>query len=308
MKLNSAVILLLMLGMLSCGDEQEKISPTTGTSGIESELDLILLFKSGFDEGTIAELEVTQTRAKDITGKDMVSGYDWETDLEGNKRDFFMNYVDGTNGNDPEMLGVLIDKDPDDPNNNVLYSWQNDSEWQDGGYWSRVQARMNNCDFSEVLCKFRIRFDEDIAVLNNTDWWTWFSIYSINPLQDDDFSLSVRLNKEDKDVLKWGVYRKNKTEGPTHYRSEVPVNFDKWTQVEFYTKAGDDDKGRLALYVDGQLLFDEIAATSYPNDVWENIRLLKVYGNIMDIITDPEYGNKPAVKVWFDDLEIWVNQ
>ncbi len=261
------------------------------------------IFASGFEPGTFTTMDNTEQRAKHIRGYDSTTGFDWVEDLEADGREHFMNYVDGTDGTNPAMLGAYIDKDPDNPDNKVLYTWQYDSEWQSGGYWSRVQTRMNNCRFGETYFKMRVRFGSEIAVVNNKDWRSWCSLFSINPLNDDDYSLSIRLSREP--VLKWAIWRKNNHSGKNHYLSDVSVKYDTWQTLEFYAKAGDETGGRIWLAVDGQTLFDHQARTSDAGDVWENMRFFKFYGEIVHAVTDPEKGNKECVKVWWDDFELW---
>jgi hypothetical protein len=263
-------------------------------------------FASGFEAGTYTIMDATEQRATDIRGCDSTTGYDWVEDLEADGREHKMNYCDDTDGANPSMLGAYIDEDPDDPNNKVFYTWQYDSEWQSGGWWSRVQTRMNNCRFGEAYLKMRVRFGSDMAVVNNEDWRIWCSLFSINPLNDDGYSLSIRLVRDT--VLKWGVYRKNKVEGPTHYRTQKKVQYDTWHTMEFYAKAGDADNGRFWLAVDGERIIDEQARTSDAGDVWENMRFFKLYGSIVDVVTDPEKGNRECVKVWWDDFELWDSE
>jgi hypothetical protein len=264
------------------------------------------IFASGFEPGTYTTMDNAGTRAKDIRGYDSTTGYDWVVDLEADGRKHSMNYVDGTNGSNPEMLGAYIDTDPANPDNKVFYTWQYDSELHSGGYWSRVQTRMDNCRFGEAYLKMRVRFGSDMAVVNHQDWRIWCALFSINPLNDDGYSLSIRLVRDT--VLKWGTYRKNKDEGPTHYLTQKKVEYETWHTMEFYAKAGDADNGRFWLAVDGERIIDEQARTSDAGDVWENMRFFKLYGEIVDVVTDPEKGNKECVKVWWDDFELWDSE
>ncbi len=264
------------------------------------------IFASGFEAGTYTTMDETGQRAKDIRGYDSTTGYDWVEDLEADGRTHKMNYCDATDGVNPSMLGAYIDSDPDDPDNKVYYTWQYDAEKHADGYWTRVQTRMNNCRFGEVYVKMRVRFGGDMAVVNNQDWWIWCDLFSINPLNDDGYSLSIRLVRDT--VLKWGMYRKNKVDGPTHYRTRKTVEYETWHTMEFYAKTGDEANGRFWLAVDGERIIDEKARTSDAGDVWENMRFFKLYGEIVDVVTDPDKGNKECVKVWWDDFELWDSE
>jgi len=66
--------------------------------------------------------------------------------------------------------------------------------------------------------------------------------------------------------------------------------------------------GRFWLAVDGERIIDEQARTSDAGDVWENMRFFKLYGEIVDVVTDPEKGNRECVKVWWDDFELWDSE
>jgi hypothetical protein len=265
------------------------------------------VFASGFEPGTYTVFDETEQRAKDIRGYDSTTGYDWETDLEADGRTFFMNYCDASDGShNPDMLGSDIVQDPENPDNHVLYTWQNGAEYVN--WWSRVQAEFKNFDAPEVYYKVRFRIDGDVAVVNGEDWWVWAMLgCEVKPSIDPSgHSLSVRLHRRGTDdVLVWGYHVRTPTGGSRSVLSDEVVVFDTWQTLEFYAKAGDEGDGHVRIVVDGQTVADTAIPTVEGGGVWGKLQPLKVYGNLVDVVTDPEKGNKEAVKVWFDDMEIW---
>lgn len=300
------ILLLLCLGLMAC--EQEDISgKNTPNSNIGSPMNL--LFKSGFEAGTSTKLDNTSSRSKDIIGRDTVSGFDWQTDLEMDGREFFMNYVDGTDGVNPEMLGSDISNDPENTANKVFHTWQNDSEWHEKGYWSRVQGELRNCQFDEIFYKVRLRIDKNVEVVENEDWWVWCMMgIEIRPINDpSDHSLSTRIHRNSENRLVWGYHMRLDDEN-TSFKSDHYIKYDTWQTLEFYAKSGHDENGRILMMVDGQVIVDQQGRTVLTQaNLWGSLGILKVYGGLIDVVTNPQYGNKPNVQVWFDDLEIWVN-
>ena len=284
----TAAVMLLIMGM-------------TGTPQAEK------IFASGFEPGTYTVLDGTEQRAKDIHGYDSTTGFDWEADLEADGRSFFMNYCDASDGTpNPDMLGSDIVPDPENPDNHVLYTWQNDGEYVN--WWSRVQAEFKNFNAPEVYYKVRFRIDGDVAVVNGQDWRVWAMLgMEVRPsIGESDHSLSVRLHRRGTDdVLVWGYHVRTPTGGSRSVQSDRVVVFDTWQTLEFYAKAGDEGDGHVRILVDGQTVADTAIRTVEGGGVWGKVQPLKVYGNLIDVVTDPEKGNKEAVKVWFDDVEIW---
>jgi len=267
-----------------------------------------LIFKSGFEPGTIERWDGTNSRASDYIGYDSITGFDWVEDLEAEGRTFFMNYVDHTNGVNPELLGSYIDNDPDDSSNHVFYTYQNGAEWQDGEYWARIQGELNNCKFSEVYYKIRIRIDSAVSVLNGNDWWIWGMLYEIGK----DYRGSVRIFRNDlSNQLSWGYYGRYETSSGRKISkivSDVPVKFNTWQTIEFYINAGDENSGKYWIIIDGDTIISKQERTVTGNEeIWETMSLFKVYGNMADVLTDPEKGNKDCMKVWYDDFELWAS-
>jgi len=265
-----------------------------------------LIFKTGFEPNTEEVLDGTGNRATDFMGLDNSTGFDWTDDLRADDRTFFMNYVDVTDGTNPEMLGANLAVDPDDETNTVLLTWQKDAEKQSGGYWSRVQGEIRNADFYEAYYKIRIRFDSSMAVINDNDWWIWGMLFEFKP--NSDHSLSPRIIRDSEtNQLVWGTHiRVNATGVNKAINTKVPIKFNTWQVMEFYGKAGDQDTGRYWLKIDGETLIDETTTTATNNTLWSIIQVFKVYGEMVHVLTDPSMGNKPSFNVWYDDFELWA--
>ncbi len=267
------------------------------------------IFASGFESGTYTTMDATEQRAKDIRGYDSTTGFDWEDDLEADGRKFSMNYCDVSDGeSNPSMLGSHIEQDPENPNNKVFCTWQNDAEYVN--WWSRVQAEYTGYNAREIYYRVRFRIDGDVAVVNDKDWWVWAMLgIEIRPPDRSGHSLSVRLHRRDSDKrLVWGYHVRTPNIGSNSIGSDLVVEFDTWQTLEFYAKAGNAENGHIRISVDGHTVADTIMETTDGETVWDKVQPLKVYGNLIDVVTDPEKGNKEVVKVWFDDIEIWDSE
>ncbi len=283
----------LLLGLIFSGCTETDPTPAGPLS--------TLLFKSGFEPGTQWQPETG--RIKDITGTDNTTGYSWEDDLEADGRRFFVNYADASDGDsNPDMLGANIVKDPSDASNMVFYTWQNDAEY--GDWWARVQGEIDNLGYSDVYYKVRIKVDKDINVLNeNSSWNFWLML---NELKVDDDRISIRWTRhEETDKVVWAVHRRIGNDNQSE-KSDAVVKFDTWQTIEMYVKGGNTNS-RYWLKVDGELVLDVEAPLNASDDaLWNDYDILKVYGSAVDVVTDPAKGNKDCFKVWYDDLEIWV--
>jgi hypothetical protein len=265
------------------------------------------IFASGFESGTYTIMGENNHRAKDIRGYDSTTGYNWEDDLEAGGRTFFMNYADASDGDpNPSMLGSYIGPDPENPENNVLCTWQDDAEYSK--WWARVQGEYKDFNAPEVYYKVRIRIDGDVAVVNGKDWRRWLMLgMEVRPTVDGkNHSLSVRMHRRKSDnVQVWGFHIKTPNIGGNSFGSDVEVEFDKWQTLEFYAKAGDAENGHVRIVVNGDTVADTVIETVAGGGMWGKVQPFKVYGSLVDVVTDPEKGNKDTVKVWFDDFEIW---
>lgn len=286
------ISLLILLGNPTLGFSQSDATPPSPCK--------TLLFKSGFEPNTTGTPETG--RINDIIGTDNSTGFDWVDDMEADGRKFHINYADASDGSsNPDMLGANLAEDPHDASNTVFYTWQNDAE--KGKWWARVQAEMDNCNFSEFYYKVKMKVDGDIAVLNELpDDYFWM----LFELKVDNDRVSPRINKHDvTGNCVFGSYARLGSDA-TSFETDKELLFDTWQTLEFYCKASNDTSGRYWMKVDGETIFDEkTQTTTNPGALWQDIDILKVYGSVVDVVTDPEKGNKSSFKVWYDDLEIW---
>ena len=128
----------------------------------------------------------------------------------------------------------------------------------------------------------------------------------LNELKVDDDRVSLRWTRHDQtDSVIWAVY--HRIGNDTHMdKSDATVKFDSWQTIEMYVKGGNDNS-RYWLKIDGEKVLDVSTPLNASDDArWDDYDILKVYGSAVDVVTDPAKGNKDCFKVWYDDLEIWV--
>jgi len=270
-----------------------------------------LIFKSGFEPNTATILDTTGQRIKDFTGEDLSTGYDWESDLEADGRNFSMNYVDYTGGQNPDMLGSRIVVDPTDSSNHILYCWQKDAEWQEGGFWSRVQGEITNINWVDVRYNVRFRLDSSIALANGESCDDLgISLFEVGG--SPGFHLT-RIK-----VFKWGSNHKGSDgKDPLTFRAEVRTpeknhiffescgvepKYGVWQELEFYAKASAGNDGHYTVKIDDEVLFDTTLQTK-DKGYWEKVWPLKFYcGNLVKFLKEKGVVSK----LWFDDVEIWA--
>jgi len=265
-----------------------------------------VIFRTGFEANTRKKLQETPPRIHKLHGKDfsVPPPNDWDKDLQivnedGTEEHLWFNYVDRLNGKSPELLGSRIVNDPENMDNHVLLAWQAGAEWQERGYWSRVQAELNNFKWKEMYFKLRFRIDSGAAQVNYTDERIWCMM----PFEISKHSSSVRLSKSRNDsVLHWRLYIKN--DGDHFWIDPAPgkyiePEYNTWQTLEYYTKAGDENTGKVWWAMDGEVWVDTTVNTA-KEGYFTDLYILKAYGNLADYFTN----RQDTLKVWFDDLEI----
>jgi len=271
------------------------------------------IFKSGFEDSTTEILDFTNQRIYDLEGTDTSTNLDWETDLEADGRNFSMNYVDHSGGQNPEMLGARIVTDPDNPDNKVFYTYQNDAEYQDGGFWSRVQGELSNFHWLEVYYKVYFKLDSAIALgdqesANDLS----LSIFEINGGPGQNLSRIIMHKwgsnqsfSDGKSPLTWRAEVRTPDEGHVLYESSgIRPKFGEWQLLEFYAKAGDEYTGRFKVAIDNNLIFDKTVKTKDAG-YWQSAGFLKVYGgSLVQFLA----GKGKVLEVWFDDFEFWATE
>lgn len=270
-----------------------------------------LVFRSGFESGSVAILK--RGRAADIRGQDksVKSPNRWENDLQASGRKFWINYVDHDKGGpNPNILGSKITADPEGGANKVFYTWQKDAERQDEGPFSRVQGEFNRLNWKEFYYKVRFRLGRDIALVNDSK----NKPYSLSMVEF--FTGSPRHHKLVRIILhKWAgsaplMWRSEiqnfSDTGHTFFKSSgIQPKYNQWQTLEFYVKSGDANTGKYWVRLNGsQVLFNKTVETtdSAATQHIQKSSILKSYGGPLVKEVKRKGGQ---VDIWFDDIEIW---
>ncbi|MBN2814159.1 MAG: hypothetical protein JXQ80_08785 [Bacteroidales bacterium] len=280
----------------------------------------VLLFKSGFEEGT--EI-VKQGNAHVFRGKDISSGFCWDkTNLKGSMRFFYLageeperyistriEKVPGRDGMPTNALYMAVKGDLPDDNFGVVtrneFSFFPDTAFHEGyvSFWMKLQGNLTdvapNTKESKQLSYYGLDSWRMIMEIKEPN-----SGVSISGRGTNNFRISFFIAR---DSVTGNMYWLLRAEMPQPVRKidweianrEVEVPIGEWFKMEAYFKK-DRENGRVWWSVNGHEIADYHGRTEHPDTP-----LPVKFWSFFKLYQDEKWFEKGEVYQWIDDFEFW---
>lgn len=240
-----------------------------------------LLFKSSFDSGTYIDRSSIHFK---IRGKDSVSGFNWDTNLPGDRWYSNLNIDDVENWRDYVDFSIVNVVGHDGkPTNSLRTEYIQDDPTNEARKTRASWYLRTNDSFPDDINRFRELY-----------WTLWMKI----DLQTggSDWSLPFEWKAED-GRYRIGLYIANIKAGQTPYwalqgqlgtayspptdwyytNKTIPVEYNKWVKMEMHWRH-DGSNGFMRVAIDNKILFDHHGRTARDANELFYIMPFKIYG------------------------------
>lgn len=248
-----------------------------------------LLFKSGFEEGTI--ISDIQDNYQVIRGTDAETDFSWPISILGSNFSGIHRIQDD---NGPAIDNYLESvPGPTGSETTALFQRVN----YDIGV-TQTPYQINNIQNNPTELFMTYWMKTDDTSLQGPDKWRalWeYKTENYNENNQNGFRMIAFMATDENGELRW-LFQGDKNPREAIWlvkNTTVPVIRNEWFKVSYHIKWSNGSNGYAAMRVNGELIAEHKGATTANSDDLDFIILTQVYGN-----THPMHQ-------WVDDIEIW---